>query len=577
MSYSSDEDEAHTKRGTSCGCNNAICNNEIGNKQTDAFVTCSLCLQPAYCSEACRAIDWVKHDCPNALIVPEKTQNMMVPYFFEDLLPQQVLSSLQATDPIFQSYAFVHHGTNQTVTQWIQPPLVVAVGSDSDQYAIGGVEVDSKIARGSDPRDPSIGIPSGTSYGISINVFDNDKANSLSFLTISGSIPDDMIFAKNPRNKKAAALAGDFNKGSIMDGLRNLRSKFVKDTQSLVFWPKVGETEPIPQYGNMTIELQVGGLKSISVTTGYDLTDDAARAGTGSRISKAVKKHFEQRLKTKFPGKEDAIKYMITRHLLTPEGTQVAITFRVLPREKTATVVDIEILVQKSQLIKKKTASTLSVPASMTSANAKELFSDSEEELEEAMNRAGDAISVPIDCDPKNMNQVMGLIMALEMHMQDGDNKHLENNAGIIRKYGRSLLDAEGKAPEIVPMEVNTAIYNAVNDLTEIGIGLYGRVAKGRDKFNASAPVKNFLKGNPDLIDVQAKFSELLENIIDGRNIGRDMTAELADAQFLQAYARNNFNGRILNGSDILKQFQEEGRIKKRGLSRLFSKKKNKN
>jgi hypothetical protein len=427
MSYS-DEEDSYENKG-SCGCGNAICKNEIGDKQTDAFVTCSLCLQPAYCSEACRAIDWVKHDCPNCLIVPEKTQNMMVPYYFEDMLPQQVLSELEATDPIFQSYAFVHHGTDQTVTQWIQPPLI---GADSNQYAIGGVEVDSKIARGSDPRDPDIGIANGTMYGIRITTTDTE-------INIAGSIPNDMIFAKNP-NKKAAALAGDFNKGSFLDGLRNLRSKFVKDTQSLVFWPQVGETEPIPQYGNLTIELQVGSMRSISVTTGYDLTEDAARAGTGSRISKGVKKYFEQRLKTKFPGKEAAIKYMITRHLLTPEGTQIAITFRVLPREKTATIVDIEILVQKSQLmtLKKKTT------PSLLPGLSKDLLSEREEELMQAT-EVMNAISVPIDCDPKNMSQVTGLIMALEMHMQDGENKHLADNAGIIRKYGRSLLDAKGK------------------------------------------------------------------------------------------------------------------------------------
>jgi hypothetical protein len=88
--------------------------------------------------------------------------------------------------------------------------------------------------------------------------------------------------------------------------------------------------------------------------------------------------------------------------------------------------------------------------------------------------------------------------------------------------------------------------------------------------------VKKFLKNNPPLIEVQGYFSTLLENIIDGRNKGRNMTPELADAQALQAYARDNFQGRVLNGSEKLVQFQEEGRIKKRGLSRLFSKK-NKN
>jgi hypothetical protein len=557
MSYSSDEENSHENKG-SCGCGNAICKNEIEDLQTSTFVTCSLCLQPAYCSEACRAIDWVKHDCPNSLIVPEKTQNMMVPYYFEDILPQQVLSSLEANDPIFQSYAFVHHGTDQIVTQWIQPPLISA---DSNQYAIGGVEVDSKIARGSDPRDPDIGLTGGT-YSIIVGVFGSEKGDFDETINLAGTIPKDMIFAKNP-NKKAAALAGDFN------------SKFVKDTQSLVFWPQVGETEPIPQYGNMTIELQVNSLKTISVTTAYDLTEDAARAGTSSRISKGVKKYFERRLKTKFPGKEAAIKYMITRHLLTPEGTQIAITFRALPREKTATIVDIEILVQKSQLMAKKKMTSSYMPPSMNTENTKNVLSDREEELSEIMSSVN-AISVPIDCDPKNMSQVTGLIMALEMHMQDGENKHLADNAGIIRKYGRSLLDAKGQAPEVVPMEVNAAIHTAVNDLSEIGIGLYGRVAKGRDKFNASTQVKKFLKNSPPLIEVQGYFSTLLENIIDGRNKGRNMTPELADAQTLQAYARDNFQGRVLNGSERLVQFQKEGRIKKRGLSRLF-KRKNKN
>lgn len=565
MSYSSDDEEEN--RG-SCGCGNAICQNEIGDKQTDAYVTCSLCLQPTYCSEACRAIDWVKHDCPNCLIVPEKTQNMMVPYYFEDMLPQQVLSSLEPTDPIFQSYAFVHHGTDQTVTQWIQPPLI---GADSNQYAIGGVEVDSKIARGSDPRDKDIGLTDG-GYRINISVFGSSSEEFDETINLAGAIPRDMIFAKNPY-KKAAALAGDLNKGSILDGLRNLRSKFVKDTQSLVFWPPVGETDPIPQYGNMTIELQVNALKTISVTTGYDLTEDAARAGTGSRISKGVKKYFEQRLKTKFPGKEAAIKYMITRHLLTPEGTQIAITFRVLPREKTATIVDIEILVQKSQLMPKKT--TPSVPPSLKTGLSKDLFSEREEELMQAT-EVLNAISVPIDCDPKNMSQVTGLIMALEMHMQDGENKHLADNAGIIRKYGRSLLDAQGKAPEVVPMEVNAAIHTAVNDLSEIGIGLYGRFAKGRDRFNTSSTLKKFLKDQPSVEDTQTYFSELLTNIKDGRQQGRNMTPELADAQALQAYARDNFRGKVLRGSDELVGLQEEGRIKKRGLSRLF-KRKNKN
>jgi hypothetical protein len=177
--------------------------------------------------------------------------------------------------------------------------------------------------------------------------------------------------------------------------------------------------------------------------------------------------------------------------------------------------------VQTSQLAKKK-----KMPFNSSTMDT---LKDNEEYVD-----ARSAISVPIDCDPRNMSQVTGLIMALEMHMQDGENKHLADNAGIIRKYGRSLLDAKGQAPETVPMEVNAAIHTAVNDLSEIGA-----FSQFRNLIFSEGETRKFANKNKnDYQALKRRFDALVRKI--QTSTGHDNKQLYQNAKWLRDFINKN-------------------------------------
>jgi hypothetical protein len=75
-------------------------------------------------------------------------------------------------------------------------------------------------------------------------------------------------------------------------------------------------------------------------------------------------------------------------------------------------------------------------------------------------------IKSELRCDPRSVAQMVGLAMALELKHARGEiapESALDHAAARIRTHARALM--EGKAPPEVPVEVETAIYRAIDSI----------------------------------------------------------------------------------------------------------------
>jgi hypothetical protein len=359
-------------------------------------------------------IDWAAHACPNAVRVDKVGTLLATPYFY---------------------------------SQWIQQP----VGEMAVPYA---AEVNPKISmgRGSNPEKLFENMPTLVNREFEI-IVQSESNNSTARTTFAGKVGIDAIYAGNKENSKASAIAKSF--------VSNLLSK--KQTESILLWPnpklKAGRDQ-FPRAGYISVQLKIAGMEPLSVDFEHVALKDKS-----SRLTSLLTKRLEARLKLKFPGTESGIKYMQTLRAKTPSGLIVNLTFSVKPNQtESMQLKDVEFLVPDSEIR----------PESMTKSN------EEADALVAAFRNVKTVSSENhlIYCDATNISQMTGLTMALEYaqaQIKAGiaeDNAQnsvaFENAAAIVRKHTRAMLDGKSFTENGVPMEVNAAVYTAVNALHEM-------------------------------------------------------------------------------------------------------------
>lgn len=428
---------------TTC-CANHTCS--VTTSETDSHVTCSLCLTPMYCSEECRLMDWIQHDCPNAIAVDRVGAIAAMPYAWEDFMSAEVRDTLPFNAPTFQSYLLQSMGSDMKVSQWTQ------VGD-----VAGKVRHHSTVSVGSGGDGPSERY-ADYEYRITVT-----QDGSLLY-DKTGRVKDIAVHPSNP-SKRLNALATAF--------------KSELHSSSILLWPNPQEIR------NKNITLRNSGELRVTVdmarTSGgvpVSILDTEFRYGTrGAGLSwwreakGKARKYLDGRYKIKFGEYDDTIKYMSSLRVPTGRGAQINLTFTTLPGQTNEHHFrDIEILIPESMLIGDRPAEPMY-------------------ELDNA--------PISFYCDARNINHVNALTMALEMVQADPDSKELMspdllNAAGIIRKHTREMnADPKKYVSEAVPVEVNTAVYMAT---TEIGV-IYGeRLRKWGNSTLSSEKYKAMLK-----------------------------------------------------------------------------------
>jgi len=431
----------------SCACANGSCKH--GVNVDEEYHTCSLCRAPIYCSDACRVSDWIAHDCPNVTRVPSSPPKaMFAPYYYEDALTQEELAELPLGDAVFQERSYVFHNDNRNVAYYQTPARVQA--SLGTPIAANAVAENGRAPQvgGAKPGPDMIG-----DYYIRIIL------NGGAHQDIYGAMPADMIYAENSFNAKAKALAGYGS--TLSEKLRGLRRRLYQQRSSYVFWPNMARSE---NQGNVVSTRQFGGdirvelwitKKDGSATQLYSHVDAGYQLsrtpdGFWRNAGRAVKKAFSQHLQLKF-GKERDTKQMQVLSYADAYNNGVLLTWTV--RGDEAVLEDVEFI----------TGTTLRPEPTAAAAVVVEA-----------------AVQERFRCDPRNLEDMVALCMALDEHLAtqalvrevDAQHKQLELYAGQLKNHTYALQESGGVAPQASPIspQTNVALVAAMDALyTEIG------------------------------------------------------------------------------------------------------------
>lgn len=400
------------------------------NKDTDEHVQCPLCLNAAYCSEKCRVMDFQQHACSQILHTDDVTIQQFVPYAWEDTLTEAELSSVPVTDSIYRSTMLVKYDDDMRVSSVIQPPFII--GDDLVAFRDGTNEA----ARG---QEPSGRLLSARTFEIVIEEYGEPSHDARTRIRATGEIPKNMIFSGNKANVAAKKLSAQ----SIFRG---------SAPASYLFW-LTGEkrfgANTVNLSGLFKVHLKVSGMQPVHTRGGYDITE-AAHMQFWKNLSSTLRNRLDARLKLKFPEMSARDRDTLRAIHAFRGGVQVALIFQVVPRTNVAKLLDVEFLVPDYMLASKddEDAPPLPVP--------------------------DETIEAYFRCDATDMNQVIGLVMAIEnrsaLLVGEGLPPNLENAAGVLRQYARTLADT-GETPKKIPPEVHTAIRQLLESQHEF-IGL---------------------------------------------------------------------------------------------------------
>lgn len=438
-------------------CSNHTCTSQF-DKAADEYITCSLCLKPAYCSDECRLLDWPAHACPNVHQTNDLKVGFAVPYYYEDMLTAEDLQDAPIDSPIFQTHQVTHYNANRTVSQYTVPSLVEKNAQSKDDEA--------PIARGKNPS--KLLTLKDTNYTLKISAGGRT-------INVVGQIPNDMIYKENTTNKTAQALSGGGStfgekvKNVFRGGLR--RALHSAET-SYIFWPpnhRVRENLiELDLAGDIEVALYVkdtsGTEKRISyVSAGYKLPvpgkNDAAAAG------RKLQQMFRSQVEMKFKGSDLSTKNLYVRRYSDFEGNGVILTFEITPGSYKAKLVDLEYIVDAERV------KQAELPSSTTTSSEKDALKKSLEEIPDVPERDESLISSRYACNVRNFEEIMGLSMALETFIANDSNqtaaRALESHSGIIKEYVHKMQENQGVAPNSIPPEVDVAVMTAVNAMYE--------------------------------------------------------------------------------------------------------------
>lgn len=479
------------------GCKKAI-------KPEDECFACALC-KVQYCSAECGQSDWIAHNCPNVVTLPVEASaesNICVPYFWEDMLPDDVVASLAPTDPVFAAYSVQHRNANGTVKQRIEPSLLERAQDlqtePVGEPVIGITEKGEFLGRGTSPDISRDGLT--PTYTISIMA--RGLGADTQTIEVDGNTQEDMIYLRNRSNPAAAQLAGKGLKGLFRGG--GFRRRLTKRSQKYVFWPPPAAVYrqglEVPKGGYISVTVAAGS-KSVTIDGYYELKDK-------SELSKSVKKNFDFQLRTKFreseAGKSISISTKDVQVIKGRDlrGNQFALAFVLNPGDQYAQLVDVEVMVAANRLH----GGTLNPDAQGEDDNYSYYNKKGGKKKGKWM-RSKDVIgSVVFEHDlsrinPKDTSAMMGLALALEItaasdrqdlkEIFDGGTKNdqralqaLENYSKVINRHVRwmdSVTDKEIRFNQL-PSDVDSALDGAVQMLYDpVGRGLTSS-AKWKDK-----------------------------------------------------------------------------------------------
>lgn len=415
-------------------CDNTTCTTCF-DKAADEYVTCSLCKQPAYCSDECRLMNWRVHATEGCNV--HKTESIKagfaVPYYYEDMLTAEELQSVPISDPIFQQHQVMYYNPNRTISQYIVPSLVEKNAESKDDEA--------PIARGKEPK-----ALSATNYTLGIAVAGRT-------VYVEGLIPTDMIYKENEKNPTAQALSGggatfkDRAKNVFRGGMR--RALHHAET-SYIFWPPNHRLRQqlveVDLAGDIAITLYTKNAKAeqkevSSVFAGYKLP--VPGKNDASAAARKVQQMFRKQIELKFRNSDLSTKNLYVRRYSDFEGNGVVLTFEITPGSYKAKLVDIEYIVDA------------------------ERFKSGDVLVE------SDIQTTKFACNVRDMEDVAGLIMELDtflassVSLDAAQKKDLENKAAIIKEYAHKMDEERGAAPAVIPPEVDAAVAGALGALYE--------------------------------------------------------------------------------------------------------------
>lgn len=462
-------------------CANHCCNAQF-DKAVDEYITCSLCLQPAYCSDECRLLDWPAHGCPNVHQTENIKAGFMVPYFYEDMLAGEDLAELPLDSPLFQSYEVFHCNANRTISSFTEPSLVEKNAESKDDEA--------PIARGRKPD----GLTK-LNYTLRIRIAGR-------VVDVDGDITTNSIYKENMSNPTARALSGGGD--SFKDRVKNVfrggfRRAMHHAETSYVLWPdnqKVRANDlKVDLAGDVEVYLvfkdSAGKETMVSyVAAGYKLPipgkSDVMAAG------RKVQQMFRSQLALKFKDADLPLKNLYVRRYSDFEGNGIILTFAITPGSYKAQLVDLEYIVNAETFrnagISVVQTQPLAPPAKKANdveamkKTLKELDMTEEGEDDDAppppppYDSTKSLITSQYKCNVRNFEEMVGLSMALDtfiaapppsvssvsLNLAD-----LETKSAIIKEFVHKMQENQGEAPEVIPPEVDTAVMTAVNAMYE--------------------------------------------------------------------------------------------------------------
>lgn len=436
----------------------------------DEHVACGHCLDATYCSRKCQAMGWEAHDCANALNVDHiESASVFVPYHFEDTLSLEAQEKLAATDPVRQTYSMQEVCDDMTIRSRIQGALI-------DEECPRVMQA-NHLVRGSGYAD------SGT-YTIQVGTH----------FKIAGSMPRDMIFPDNKLNARAKTLGGGRIQAATSRWARSAESAepqtFVDTRDTLIFWPGTervyAEKADLPLEGLLHVKLATSGNVVKELSGHYDFLHETRKP------SEAVRKNMNAQMEPRIASVLDSTKDLRTIQCTDSQGNRAVVT--ALIGEDSARLVDVEFL----------------APAATLNKEQDRTFEYTERRME---------------CDPEDINQLVGLAMGLELHTKSGrsENPRLVDLCATVSRYAQDKMDRP-KEFRLTP-EMSSAVDEAVETMHDELIGARRRwgtnpfksASKYGRRFRSSRQVARAAKRVKRGKDSEATKTDKLQVMYDGR------------------------------------------------------------
>lgn len=433
----------------------AACAKPLDLERVSAVV-CPLCRDPVYCGEACRQLDWVKHGCPNALVASSPNVVPMTEYEWEDEMDPEILKAEIDTDPVhhplLQGHSVTHYAGDGTVSVKHYPSLIDAIAKDGFKIYTG-----TTYKRG---NRPPLGIKDLT-YKIQIDAPGQDSFD------IYGSVLTDAIYKENTALRVRRILGLEDDNASRADRGRSGVLRFVQKvskSSDVLLWPDVQTGEnarvvrqnTVPARGQMNITLY---LQDPDTVNGWQQVSNIEALYNFSKRYKLAKKTrgftkwLQFRRGRKF--KKDSGQKAFRTYKAEADGSRVLISVERIEGSDRYFIRDLEM-----SFMPQKVTNQLNT--------AEDVYSMASETEDSVGSYDYSEARIGVRVDPASLEQMTGLVMALETRAAEGKADPVYASIGnTLRNYVRELNDQRGGRidEDDIPDQVHTAARLAVASL----------------------------------------------------------------------------------------------------------------